>query len=398
MKVLYLTYDGLTSHLGQSQILPYILKLSKDYNIKFHIISTEKKELLIKNKSAIQALLQAHNIEWEYILYSKNPPIFSTIYDLLKLYFKAKKNVLKNTINIIHCRSYIPSIIGLRLKRKFGLKFIFDMRGFWADERIEGNIWPSKNFIFKFIYQYFKRLEKLFIQHADAIISLTYHGKDYIKKNFKHSSISVIPCCSDDKVFDFQSITKQEKENLKNKLNISEKDKVLLYSGSLGTWYMLNEMLLFFNCLKQKDNTWKFLLLTNENPAQFNFNQTDIIIKNANRIDMPLYLSIADLGIFFIKNSFSKIASSPIKLGEYLYMGIPIVSNIFNNDITMIIDKFHCGYTFETLNEKDFHSKIEEIQSLINLDKNNMLNAAKEYFSLDKGVAIYYKVYCNVLK
>ena len=40
-KILYLTYDGLTDPLGQSQVLPYLIELSK--NNEIHIISCEKK-------------------------------------------------------------------------------------------------------------------------------------------------------------------------------------------------------------------------------------------------------------------------------------------------------------------------------------------------------------------
>ena len=35
------------------------------------------------------------------------------------------------------------------LKKLFGIKFIFDMRGFWADERIDGEIWKNDSAIFK---------------------------------------------------------------------------------------------------------------------------------------------------------------------------------------------------------------------------------------------------------
>ena len=42
--ILYLTYDGITDPLGQSQILPYLFGLSKNNNYKITIISFEKNE------------------------------------------------------------------------------------------------------------------------------------------------------------------------------------------------------------------------------------------------------------------------------------------------------------------------------------------------------------------
>ena len=47
-KILYLTRDGLLEPLGQSQILSYLVPLSKNYN--FHIVSFEKQDDLIDIK------------------------------------------------------------------------------------------------------------------------------------------------------------------------------------------------------------------------------------------------------------------------------------------------------------------------------------------------------------
>ena len=72
-KILYLTYDGLTDPLGQSQILPYLIKLSLDNEI--HIISAEKKDNFIKFKDDINLLINNSNIYWHALSYSKKPPI-----------------------------------------------------------------------------------------------------------------------------------------------------------------------------------------------------------------------------------------------------------------------------------------------------------------------------------
>ena len=47
-KVLYITYDGLTDPLGQSQVLPYLFWLSKK-GYHFTVLSFEKKERLKKS-------------------------------------------------------------------------------------------------------------------------------------------------------------------------------------------------------------------------------------------------------------------------------------------------------------------------------------------------------------
>ena len=51
------------------------------------------------------------------------------------------------------------------------------MRGFWADERVDGKLWSLNNIFYKKIYRYFKKKEKEFLQFSDYTISLTKTGK-----------------------------------------------------------------------------------------------------------------------------------------------------------------------------------------------------------------------------
>ena len=75
------------------------------------------------------------------------------------------KSLNHQSIDLIHCRSYITSIVALKIKIKYNIPFIFDMRGFYADERVDGKIWNKSNFIFKNVYNYFKRKEKEFSKY-----------------------------------------------------------------------------------------------------------------------------------------------------------------------------------------------------------------------------------------
>ena len=50
-KILYLSYDGMTDPLGQSQVLPYLTNLDNDREI--HIISCEKASAFKKYQSDI---------------------------------------------------------------------------------------------------------------------------------------------------------------------------------------------------------------------------------------------------------------------------------------------------------------------------------------------------------
>ena len=151
----------MTDPLGQSQVLPYIINLTKE-NYNFHLISFEKPNRYFKYKSLIEKICLDNNIKWHPIKYTKNPLFISTIFDLFKMKKLSKELKIKHDFSLLHCRSYIPSLIGLSFKRLDGIPFLFDIRGFWADERVEGGLWNLKNPIYKLVYKYFKKRKTIF--------------------------------------------------------------------------------------------------------------------------------------------------------------------------------------------------------------------------------------------
>ena len=149
--------------------------------------------------------MRANNIDWRPIPYTKSPPVLSTVYDVYKIKRLAFQLQQEKNFSIVHCRSYIASLVGVQMKKEFGIKFIFDMRGLWADERVDGKLWNLKNPTYRSVYTYFKKKEKQFLETADYTISLTQNAKEEILSwNYiqdKSLNIEVIPCCVDLNLF-----------------------------------------------------------------------------------------------------------------------------------------------------------------------------------------------------
>ena len=136
-KVLYITYDGLTDPLGQSQILPYLVELSKT-GYAFTILSFEKRDRFDKDEETIRGIIKPYPISWVPLFFSSRPPVLSKLYDLWQMKNAAFRLCKKERFSLVHCRSYVAAQVGMKLKQKFGLPFLFDMRGFWADEKKRG--------------------------------------------------------------------------------------------------------------------------------------------------------------------------------------------------------------------------------------------------------------------
>ncbi len=392
----------MTDPLGQSQVIPYLEGLvKKGYTVT--LISSEKPERN-NEQQKIQQILSTAGIDWHPITYTKTPPVFSTVKDIRSIYKLAVRLLKEKKFVVVHCRSYIAALVGLRLKKNFGTKFIFDMRGFWADERVEGGIWNLKNPVYKTIYNYFKKKEKQFLEQADYIISLTENAKHEIFswKNISNHplKIDVIPCCVDMNLFDSSKISSAEIENEKKELGLSDSEFVLSYVGSIGTWYLCDEMLQFFSRLLKKIPSAKFLFITPElkefilEKAKLrNIPIENLVILKATRNEMPLLLKCAAISIFFIKPSFSKKASSPVKQGEIMSMGIPIICNSNIGDTDLIVRESNAGFILNELNDSAFDYAIEQLQKLKELSPTEIRKGAEKFYSLEKGIEAYDSVY-----
>lgn len=402
--MLYISYDGLTDPLGQSQVLPYLIHLSQ-LNYEITILSTEKEENFLKNESVITKICADVQLKWEYITYTKKPPVISTWNDVQKLKRTAKRLYKQHGFKIIHCRSYIAALVGLWMKKQFSVKFLFDMRGFWADERIDGGIWNLNKPIFKKVYDYFKKKEQVFLQKADAVVSLTQNAEqeiyswDYMQDYPK--KIKVIPCCADLNHFNFEKVVTNAA--LKNKLGIPTQNKVITYLGSIGTWYMMEEMLDYFQVHLQKYPESTFLWITKDDPnliltaAKSRGIENNVVIHSAERNELPQLLSICDASIFFIKPLFSKKASSPTKMAELLGMGIPLICNTNVGDTDGIVRTEKVGIVVDEFTTGEYQCVVDQFDELISIPKTHLRKVAQEHFSLTEGVNRYREVYDGLI-
>ncbi len=403
-KVLFLSYDGLTDPLGQSQILPYLLGLAQ-IGHQITIISFEKPQNCALRKNIIEALV-LDKIDWQPIFYTKNPPVFSTLFDVWQMRKKAVQLHKIKHFDIIHCRSYVSALVGEYLKDKFKttmpVKFIFDMRGFWADERVDGSLWNLKNPVFNQIYKFFKRKETDFLLKADTTITLTENAKTEILswQNLKEQSsqklpIKVIPCCVDTVLFDF--------EEQKNTPNTENKPFILSYLGSLGTWYLVDEMLHFFSCLLKTKPDAIFSFITPDNPSiilekiqKYNISAEKIIIQKAERKEVPNLIKESNISIFFIKTSYSKKGSSATKLGEILACGVPTIINGNMGDNDYLFEKYNFGALVKEFSENAYMEVIKNLDKILVIPPERLRNVALDYFSLEKGIQKYNEVYTSI--
>ncbi|MEO6611025.1 MAG: glycosyltransferase [Chitinophagaceae bacterium] len=408
-KILYVSYDGMTDPLGQSQVLPYLEGLSQ-VGYQFTLLSFEKKDAFSQFSAVVKAKCEKAGIEWVPLEFHTRPPVVAKIIDRRKLFSKARRLHREKHFDLVHCRSYIPAELGLYLKKKYGVKFLFDMRGFWADEKAESGHWDQGKWFYRKLYHRYKKLEEEFVSMADHIISLTEAGKKELgrlydsilkgKNESINSKCTVIPCCADLSHFDFNKSNTAGTKKLKNSLGIPNGVPVLSYSGSLGAWYMVDEMLQFFKAFRQQYPGAFFLVLTREVERlkeAMQKNKVDpgtVVIGFSSYKQLPLYLSVSNYSLFFIKPIYSKIASSPTKHAELMGMGIPVFCNDIG-DTGFFLRKYPLGELVDT-GTKNFSTALNNMDKKT-ISKDAIRAVASEYFDVQVGVQRYSAVYGKML-
>jgi len=401
-KVLFITYDGLTDPLGQSQILPYFKGLSK-LGHSITILSCEKPNIYPTKAELIKTICKESKIDWKFVYYTKKPPILSTISDLNKMEKKALELHKKKAFDIVHCRTVVPSGIALKLQKE-GVKFIFDIRGFWTDERVDGRLWNLNNPLYKLIYHHFKTKEKKAYKGANHIITLTQNAKNELIKSFRINAniIDTVPCTVDLNHFKLTKEIIDKSEQLKEEFKITRNTPVVCYAGSLGTRYMIHEMLSCFKTIQTKYSKAIFLIVTHSDTEDLKELSNQLEIKESIRItstsyqSIPAFIALADLALYFIYVGKSGKAVSPTKQAEFLSLGVPIITNDGIGDSSDIIGKNNVGLIVSDFNEQAYQNVSEQISKLMNKPSDEIINIAEQYFSLEKGLETYNSVYNRI--
>jgi glycosyltransferase involved in cell wall biosynthesis len=390
MRILYISYDGMLEPLGQSQVLAYLKHLALGRYI--HLISFEKLEDW-SNTSARRRIAEdiaSAGIFWHPLRYHKHPSALATAWDIARGIAFGLWLISWHRLNIVHARSYVAAVMALVLKRVTWAKFLFDMRGFWADERVDGGLWTRNGRL----YHLAKRFERLFLMDADHVVTLTNAALremqrfDYLQG--RALSVTVIPTCAD--LNRFKPIYVER----------SAKEFVLGYVGSAGTWYLFDEVIASFAQLLRLQPDARFLIVNRgehnyirERLAFAGVPDASVELTSAPHAQVPELMSRMDAGIFFYRPSFSRVACAPTKLAEFLGSGVPCLSNADVGDMTCVLEDEEVGVALKAFDKASIAIALKQLLALASdpTTEARCVAAAQKHFSLAEGVARYAKIY-----
>jgi glycosyltransferase involved in cell wall biosynthesis len=408
-RVLFISYNGMLDPLGQSQVLPYLRELGKR-GVRFTLLSFERPVAFADRHSAplveLRNKLAAAGIDWHYLRYHQTPSLPATMFDVINGIHLGQRLIKDKRIELVHARSHIPATMALALKRQFGVKLIFDVRGILADEYVDAGHWKKGSVP----YRLTKTMERRAFAAADGIVTLTKRIWPIIKqwdglRSRQDVIHEVVPCCADFEHFKFSS---SDRARRRQELGISGRF-VMVYSGSIDGWYLTEEMADFFAVVSKQRPGAHLLWLTPTKHDRLRSLMTkrglassDYTVRAATLAEVPSYLSASDAGLAFIRSCLSKLASSPTKYAEYLGCGLPLVINEGIGDADELVTSEHAGVLVKLFNEVEYGNALTAIEPFVRDaegTRTRMREVARRLFDLRVvGVERYTRLYESVLQ
>jgi glycosyltransferase involved in cell wall biosynthesis len=356
IRTLYLCYFGIKEPLVQTQVLPYLRQLSAaGIDVNLLTFESHLRDLNDDQLAEQREQLAAEGITWFYLPYHKSPSVPATVYDILAGARFAVQLVRRKGINVLHARAHVPMAMALLAQRFVRVKLIFDIRGLMAEEYADAGIWPHDSRRFRMV----KKLERAGIHRADQIVVLTQRLRDWLlAHNLKRAEqIEVIPCCVDFARFEMLPGDVQPQDARSSAINRFE----VVYAGSLGGLYLVEEMGRFFKALKAQRPDAFLRILSVSPPEQgavvlkrAGLSETDFQIRAVLPTEVPAHLHQARLGLSFRKQAFAQIAASPTKISEYLAAGVPIICNAGIGDTDELVKRERVGIVLRDFQEATY--------------------------------------------
>lgn len=275
----------------------------------------------------------------------------------------------------------MPALSVLCLGPTRGLRIVFDADGFAADERADFQGLSRKSTTYRLL----KWIERRMVLLADSVMVRTAAAADILQADacVDASKFFVITNGRDPQAYD-GDLTSRPDNSLR-----------LCYAGSIGAQYLPDRMLQFAKIVRDSVPQTTLELLTGDTQNALKaIERADLVdaewitIKQVPPEAVPIALKSCDLALALRKKSYSTQGVAPIKIGEYLMAGLPIIGTAGVGDVEPLVNA-GVMFPFEDDDSAALKWVIETFLPMKSVLSNEARILGKELFGIDRSVRGY---------
>ncbi|WP_348678605.1 glycosyltransferase family 4 protein [Alcanivorax profundi] len=400
MNVLFVTWDGPQVSYLESLFLP-IFKQLHNFGFHFHVLQFSWSSTEVTNRRKQEC--ESKGCSYTYVPVIRRHVALGGLVTSLLGARQVRKAINEHDIDIIIARSTLPALSSLLYLRGRNTPFVFDADGLPLDERVDfAGQRPSS-----LVYRLLRDVESQAVRRADTVLTRsrkaisilqaragagTAEGKFHVVSNGRDSAL-FSPGEEDDRIA------------VKERLGIPADAPLVVYAGSLGPQYAPETMLSLFGLIRHSRPDAHFLVLsgspevmTDQVSAYDSSLASSVTVMRVDANEVPVWLAAADLGLAFREPTFSMQGVAPIKLGEYLLCGVPVVATRGVGDSHFIDGD--AGFLVDGCDEKTLASVadwfIHKVLPSREGYRSHCRSVGVEHFSLEASVEAYRKALLSV--
>ena len=221
----------------------------------------------------------------------------------------------------IYTRSSASSFWGRGIAREQGASSIYHIK---AERSAEVALERGKG-----LRSYIVRLLDLMeIRRSDRLACVSRRLKDWVIRETSRHDVEIIPCCIDKSKISFDPKSRAE---IRHRYGFNDENKVICYMGGVSVWQRISDIVQLCERISHLRSTYRFLFVVRQTELVTKIIQeTDLAMEKCRVLrclhsEVPKYMSAADAGIIMRHDIVVNNVACPIKIGEYLGCGLPVI-------------------------------------------------------------------------
>lgn len=367
-RVLFVTWDGDAQSYLTSLFFPIFARL-RGVGVDVHVL-----QFSFASASAIQRTREcAARFDIRYT-HRRTPVRFRNALTPALIGWGALESIRyarRQRIEAFMPRSLVPAAMTL-LAGRMGCDrpVIFDADGFMADERVDFAGW-SRNGL---PYRALRAVERRLAEEARSIVVRTRHAREILSERVADTQtdtvrrrIHVIPNLKDERVF--HPASEEERLATRKTLGVPQDALLLVSAGSLAPHYHPDKQAAIVRRLLDGGDDAYWLVLTGHQHVAADAAKRHrlpgkrVIIDRVAASEVPPLLAAADVGMAIREPAFSQLAVCPIKVGEYLLCGTPVLATAGVGDVETYINE-RSGLLLNGLGDEEIDKSCRWISSV----------------------------------